>query len=54
MARGYQYRNQQRLGFLCQQELADRIERTAKALDMPMTELMRQAIVAFLDGVDDV
>lgn len=51
---GYKCRQQVRVGFLCKQELADRLESFSKEMGMPMTEVIRQAVEAFLDGADQV
>jgi Ribbon-helix-helix protein, copG family len=48
MAVGYKHRQQIRLGFMCKPELAETLDKTAKARGIPLTELIRQACLEFL------
>lgn len=54
MATGYKHRQQVRLGFYCTQALADRLEAFSKRNELSITEVIRVAVVAYLDGVDAV
>lgn len=47
---GYKHRQQIRMGVLCPQALVERWEAFAKKNDLDMTEVARQALVAFLDS----
>lgn len=51
---GTKWRQQQRLGFLCSQALADRLESYSKKNDVSLTEVIRTAVAAYLDGADAV
>lgn len=50
MAAFYQHRNQLRLGVLVSPQLAERWEAYAAKSELTMTEVARQALVAFLDA----
>lgn len=52
MAVGYRHRQQQRLGFLCSQRLADRLESFAKKSELSLTDVIRFAVERYLDGVE--
>ncbi len=49
MAAGYKHRQQIRLGFYCSEKLAEVVEAVAKAKGLAMTELIRQAVEAYLE-----
>lgn len=48
MAVGYKHRQQVRLGFLCKPEFAEMLDKAAKAKDIALTELIRNACQEYL------
>ncbi len=49
---GFKHRQQIRMGVLCPPALVERWEAFAKAKGLDMTEVARQALVAFLDHAE--
>lgn len=49
---GYRHRQQIRIGVLMTQVLLDRLEKFAAKSKLSMTDICRQALVAFLDGAE--